>query len=183
MGSLDRVSKSWQWRFGIRPQLFEQSPQFVRNQAIPELRWPGRLVPPRTPSAGASARKLPYSLEILLENFLRHEDALSGTVGHIRAVPGWAPRATPAQEIANRPARVLNRTRSMTLPADARDRTAEAYGESRRPEQQLANREEGGRTSSSRAAGPVTSAGGPSVQPTGIGRSRGNSSRTLQAFL
>ena len=169
--------------FALRPQLFEQS-LLILSKPSDSCSCGGRVVSYHSvPPAGESARKLPYSLEILLENLLRHEDALRGTVGRIRAVPGWAPRATPAQEIANRPARVLNRTRSMTLPADARDRTAEAHGESRRPEQQLANREEGGRTSSSRAAGPVTSAGGPSVQPTGIGRSRGDSSRTLQAFL
>ena len=59
------------------------------------------------PSAGESARKLPYSLEILLENLPWLENALRGTVGRIRAVPEWAPRTAPAQETANRPARVL----------------------------------------------------------------------------
>ena len=51
--------------------------------------------------------RLPYSLKILLENLLRHEDGTTVTADDIRAVAAWEPAATPSQEIAYRPARVL----------------------------------------------------------------------------
>jgi len=51
---------------------------------------------------------LPYSMKILLENLLRHEDG-GITVGkeHIEAVAKWDPKAEPATEIAFMPARVV----------------------------------------------------------------------------
>ena len=51
--------------------------------------------------------RLPYSLKILLENLLRHEDGDTVTADDINAVATWDPTATPNQEIAYRPARVL----------------------------------------------------------------------------
>ena len=56
---------------------------------------------------GTAARRLPYSLKILLENLLRHEDASSVTKGDIQAILNWDPTAVPSAEIAYRPARVL----------------------------------------------------------------------------
>ncbi|MFB9068828.1 aconitate hydratase AcnA [Pseudofulvimonas gallinarii] len=52
--------------------------------------------------------RLPFSLKILLENLLRHEDG-GITVGsaHIEALAQWDPAATPATEIAFMPARVV----------------------------------------------------------------------------
>ena len=50
---------------------------------------------------------LPYSLRILLENLLRHEDGSSVTREDIEALASWDPKATPTQEVAYRPARVL----------------------------------------------------------------------------
>ncbi len=52
--------------------------------------------------------RLPYSMKILLENLLRHEDG-GHTVGpeHIEAVARWNPAAEPATEIAFMPARVV----------------------------------------------------------------------------
>ncbi|MCI2246395.1 aconitate hydratase AcnA [Xanthomonas sp. PPL568] len=52
--------------------------------------------------------RLPYSLKILLENLLRHEDG-GATVGkeHIEAVAQWQPTAEPDTEIAFMPARVV----------------------------------------------------------------------------
>ncbi len=50
---------------------------------------------------------LPYSLRILLENLLRHEDGDTVTAEAIAAVAGWDPGATPGQEVGFRPARVL----------------------------------------------------------------------------
>ncbi len=51
--------------------------------------------------------RLPYSLKILLENLLRHEDGENITRDDIEAVIGWDPKAEPAHEIAFTPARVL----------------------------------------------------------------------------
>ncbi|HEY0660594.1 MAG TPA: aconitate hydratase AcnA [Lysobacter sp.] len=52
--------------------------------------------------------KLPYSMKILLENLLRHEDG-GITVGkdHIEAVAQWDAKAEPDTEIAFMPARVV----------------------------------------------------------------------------
>jgi aconitate hydratase len=50
---------------------------------------------------------LPFSLRILLENLLRHEDDLSVTRQHIEAVACWDPTAAPSVEISFRPARVI----------------------------------------------------------------------------
>ena len=51
--------------------------------------------------------RLPYSLKILLENLLRHEDGRTVTADDIRALASWDPKAEPSREIAFRPARVL----------------------------------------------------------------------------
>ncbi|MBD7986602.1 aconitate hydratase AcnA [Luteimonas sp. Sa2BVA3] len=52
--------------------------------------------------------RLPYSMKILLENLLRHEDG-GATVGreHIEAVARWDAKAEPDTEIAFMPARVV----------------------------------------------------------------------------
>ncbi len=51
--------------------------------------------------------RLPFSIQILLENLLRHEDGLTVTRDDIQALADWDPRAEPSQEIQYRPARVL----------------------------------------------------------------------------
>ena len=51
--------------------------------------------------------RLPYSLKVLLENLLRHEDGKSVTVADIKAVAKWLKRRKANREIAYRPARVL----------------------------------------------------------------------------
>ena len=52
--------------------------------------------------------KLPYSMKVLLENLLRHEDGRSVTKDDISAVAGWlVNRGKDEREIAFRPARVL----------------------------------------------------------------------------
>jgi len=50
---------------------------------------------------------LPYSLKVLLENLLRHEDGRSVTADDIRAVAAWLGEKRSAHEIAYRPVRVL----------------------------------------------------------------------------
>src|SRR5579864_4266296 len=51
--------------------------------------------------------RLPYSLKILVENLLRHEDGRSVTKDHIVSLASWDPKKRSDREIAFRPARVL----------------------------------------------------------------------------
>ncbi|HEX4117932.1 MAG TPA: aconitate hydratase AcnA [Rhizomicrobium sp.] len=51
--------------------------------------------------------KLPYSMKVLLENLLRHEDGQTVKADDIRAVHAWLKTKTSDREIAFRPARVL----------------------------------------------------------------------------
>ena len=51
--------------------------------------------------------RLPFSLKILLENLLRHEDGGDVTAGDIEALAGWDAGAEPSVEIAFTPSRVL----------------------------------------------------------------------------
>jgi aconitate hydratase len=57
--------------------------------------------------AGLAPERLPFSLRILLENLLRHEDGKQVKESDIRALATWDPKAVPANEIAFMPARVL----------------------------------------------------------------------------
>src|SRR2546430_1744642 len=50
---------------------------------------------------------LPYSLRILLENLLRHEDGKTVFPKDIEAVAGWNPLRRVEHEVQLRPARVL----------------------------------------------------------------------------
>ncbi|HVB55704.1 MAG TPA: aconitate hydratase AcnA, partial [Candidatus Acidoferrales bacterium] len=56
---------------------------------------------------GVSLESLPYSLRILLENLLRHEDGKSVTADDIEFLAKWDAKAEPSREIAYMPARVL----------------------------------------------------------------------------
>jgi aconitate hydratase len=58
-------------------------------------------------SALPNLTRLPFSLRILLENLLRHEDGQSVTADDIRFLASWDPKAEPSREIAYMPARVL----------------------------------------------------------------------------
>jgi len=51
--------------------------------------------------------RLPFSLKILLENLLRHADSIDVTPDDISALANWDPKATPSQEIAFTPGRVV----------------------------------------------------------------------------
>ncbi len=53
------------------------------------------------------AKKLPFSLKVLLENLLRNENGLSVRRADIEALALWQPKAEPTVEIAYTPARVL----------------------------------------------------------------------------
>ena len=50
---------------------------------------------------------LPFSLKVLLENLVRHEDGKTVTRDDIEKIASWDPQAKPSVEIAYRPSRVL----------------------------------------------------------------------------
>jgi aconitate hydratase len=58
-------------------------------------------------AVGGGVADLPYTLKILLENLLRHEDGANITADDIRALANWDPKAEPDREIAFTPARVI----------------------------------------------------------------------------
>jgi len=57
--------------------------------------------------ANDNVKTLPYTLKILLENLLRHEDGLNITKEDIDGLINWDPKATPDKEISFTPARVI----------------------------------------------------------------------------
>jgi aconitate hydratase len=52
--------------------------------------------------------RLPYTLRILLENVLRHEDGVTVTSADVEAVATWDAKAEPSRAISYTPARVLH---------------------------------------------------------------------------
>lgn len=63
---------------------------------------------PAAEQAGlGNANQLPFSLKILLENLLRHEDDITVNAQDIKAIVDWSINKTSDREIAYRPARVL----------------------------------------------------------------------------
>src|SRR4051812_46659933 len=56
---------------------------------------------------GLDVSRLPFSLKVLLENLLRHEDGVTVTADDIKALASWDPKSAPQREIAFRPSRVL----------------------------------------------------------------------------
>ncbi|MCW2974230.1 MAG: aconitase, partial [Thermoleophilia bacterium] len=81
--------------FGTRSTL-DSSGTAVEYYSLPELakRFP-------------AVETLPFSLRVLLENLLRLEDGVAVTAKDIETIAGWEPAATPNDEIAYTPARVL----------------------------------------------------------------------------
>lgn len=55
----------------------------------------------------AALTRLPYSLKVLLENLVRHEDGVNITTDDIHAIVNWDAKAEPSKEIAFTPARVI----------------------------------------------------------------------------
>ncbi len=56
---------------------------------------------------GFDVARLPYSIKILLENVLRHEDGVSVRAEDVEALARWDAAATQTREIAFAPARIL----------------------------------------------------------------------------
>ena len=61
----------------------------------------------RLDAVGGAVDDLPYTLKILLENLLRHEDGANITADDIEALANWDPGQEPDREIAFTPARVI----------------------------------------------------------------------------
>src|ERR1700733_6074332 len=57
--------------------------------------------------SGVNLTRLPFSLRILLENLLRHEDGRTVTAEDIKFLANWDPKAEPSREIAYMPGRGL----------------------------------------------------------------------------
>src|SRR5262245_10736649 len=72
-----------------------------------QLRAEGREYEILRLDAAPNTARLPYSLKVLLENMLRHEDGITVNPGDIEALAGWDPDAQPSKEIAFAPARIL----------------------------------------------------------------------------
>ncbi len=58
-------------------------------------------------ATGSDLSRLPFSIKVVLENLVRHEDGQSVTADDIAAIAGWDAQATPGRELSFRPARVL----------------------------------------------------------------------------
>jgi aconitate hydratase len=56
---------------------------------------------------GVDVARLPYSIKILLENVLRHEDGVNVRAEDVEALARWEATAAPTREIAFAPARIL----------------------------------------------------------------------------
>ncbi|HEX7081214.1 MAG TPA: aconitate hydratase AcnA [Gammaproteobacteria bacterium] len=61
----------------------------------------------RIGAVGSEVDDLPYTLKILLENLLRHEDGENIKAEDISALASWDPAAEPEREISFTPARVI----------------------------------------------------------------------------
>jgi aconitate hydratase len=64
-------------------------------------------LPKLAAASGKDVARLPYSLRVLLENLLRHEDGKAVSAKDVEAILSWDPKATPDKEIAFHPARVV----------------------------------------------------------------------------
>jgi aconitate hydratase len=62
---------------------------------------------PALERAGFTVDRLPYTVRVLLENLLRHEDGVVVTADDIATLARWSPTGNTGREIAFHPARVL----------------------------------------------------------------------------
>lgn len=81
-------------------QSFENNNQKYFYYSLPALQ---ALLPPSAPKID----QLPFTLKILLENLLRHQDNMTVTKPDVAAIVDWLKTGNSSQEIAYRPARVL----------------------------------------------------------------------------
>ncbi|MEO7165310.1 MAG: aconitate hydratase, partial [Bdellovibrionia bacterium] len=77
------------------------------SMTINNKKWNYHSLPSFAKAGGGDISKLPFSLKILLENLLRHEDGFAVKKKDIEALAGWDAKAEPNAEIQFMPARVL----------------------------------------------------------------------------
>ena len=61
----------------------------------------------RLDAVRGNVASLPFTLKVLLENLLRHEDGANVTAADIESLANWDPAANPDKEIVFTPARVI----------------------------------------------------------------------------
>ena len=87
-------------------------------------------------AVGADFSRLPFSLKVLLENLLRHQDERTVSVDDIKAMADWLKQKSSDREIAFRPARVLMQdftgVPAVVDLAAMRDAMSELGGDSRK---------------------------------------------------
>ncbi|WP_439548956.1 aconitate hydratase AcnA [Falsiroseomonas sp.] len=79
----------------------------LRRLPVGEGEWDFFSLPALGARLGADLSRLPFSLRVLLENLLRHEDGLTVMAEQIEALARWPKGGDAAQEVAFHPARVL----------------------------------------------------------------------------
>ncbi|PPR18682.1 MAG: Aconitate hydratase A [Alphaproteobacteria bacterium MarineAlpha9_Bin7] len=88
-------------------QIGEDSMKTRRTLDVDGKRYDYFSLPAAADAGIGDISRLPFSLKVLLENLLRHEDGISVTLSDIHAMAGWLEKRKIDQEIAYRPARVL----------------------------------------------------------------------------
>ncbi|MEX2318271.1 MAG: aconitase family protein, partial [Bauldia sp.] len=78
-----------------------------RSLAVDGVAYDYFSIPDAEKNGLAGVSSLPFSLKVLLENLLRHEDGQTVTADDIRAMAAWLLERKSDREIAFRPARVL----------------------------------------------------------------------------
>lgn len=79
----------------------------LRQLTVNGINYDYFSVPALAQSGFKEVEQLPYSLKILLENLLRHEDDKTVNRNDIQSLTSWLAKRTSNREIAYRPARVL----------------------------------------------------------------------------
>src|SRR3569833_1092650 len=88
----------------------QQHPNCYRTRqqlSVGEQRYQYHSLPALAQAGFTNVGRLPFSIRILLENLLRHEDGVAVKKTDIAAVANWDAAALPDKEIYIMPARVL----------------------------------------------------------------------------
>ena len=89
MGAPDRLTAEWVHEHGL------PRPQRTPTPSAPGPRWPSATHLRDLPASRRSLAdrldvdRLPYSIKVILENLLRHEDGAAVSAGDIEAVAAW----------------------------------------------------------------------------------------------
>jgi len=92
---------------GVTPAAKQFSHQTLQTLTIQGTPYYYYSLPAAQTAGLSDISRLPFTLKILLENLLRHEDGITVTAEDIYAVADWLKNKKSDREIAYRPARVL----------------------------------------------------------------------------